>query len=140
LREKAKDVQNIDKKFIEQMVATMDAYSGIGLAAPQVNRSERIFVTRAPVENSQGEYEKGELKIFINPVPLNFSEETVEFSEGCLSIPGVRSQVIRPKELTMEYTDIEGARKKESFSGWTSRVIQHEYDHIEGILFIDRLS
>jgi peptide deformylase len=126
------------KKLIEEMVETMDACDGIGLAAPQIHHSIRLFVIRTPIE-SDGKLEAGEVQVFINPKLSLPSEETWKASEGCLSIPTIRALVERPKEITIEYTSIDGSTIKKSVSGWEARVIMHEHDHIEGILFIDRL-
>ncbi len=122
------------------MIETMDASDGIGLAAPQIHHSIRLFVIRTPIETEDGGFEAGDVKVFINPILSNFSDETWEAPEGCLSIPTIRSNVERPKEITVEYTSLDGTKNKEQFSGWAARVIMHENDHIDGILFIDRLS
>ena len=142
LRRKADNVKegSIDlKKLVDEMVATMDACDGIGLAAPQVHHSIRLFMIRTPNEKSQDEVEFGEVKVFINAEILSFGEEKWITEEGCLSIPGIRASVSRPKVIRMRYNDLDGTLHEEEFSGWKARVIQHEYDHIEGILFTDRL-
>jgi peptide deformylase len=125
------------RKLIEDMIETMDACDGIGLAAPQVHHSVQIFVTRAPVENKRG---LGDVKVFINPKVTEQSEETWTVSEGCLSIPAIHADVTRPSEITIEYTNLEGEHQRERCTGWEARVIQHENDHLNGILFIDYLS
>lgn len=128
------------KKLVQEMVETMDACDGIGLAAPQVHHSIRLFVIREPIETEQDRLEHGNVKVFINPTLSHPSSETWKESEGCLSIPTMRALVERPKEITVAYTTLEGKQLEERFSGWQARVILHEYDHIEGILFIDRLN
>jgi peptide deformylase len=125
--------------LIEEMIATMDACDGIGLAAPQIHHSIRLFIIRKPIENDQS-FEAGEVKVFINPVLSEPSEETWKAPEGCLSIPTFRSEVERSREITVEYTTPNGKKIKERVSGWEAKVILHEYDHIEGILYIDHLS
>jgi peptide deformylase len=142
LRRKADPIQEITKdieKLIEEMIETMDACDGIGLAAPQVHHSIRLFVIRTPIEKDDDSFEAGDVKVFINPVLSGPSDETWKAPEGCLSIPTIRSLVERPREITVEYTAIDGSKKNERFSGWAARVIMHENDHIDGILFIDRL-
>lgn len=142
LRRKADPVLEITsdiQKLVEEMIETMDASDGIGLAAPQIHHSIRLFVIRTPIETDDDKFEAGDTKVFINPELSDFSVETWKAPEGCLSIPTVRSQVERPREVTVKYTDLKGNKKEERFSGWAARVIMHEHDHIDGILFIDRL-
>ena len=127
------------RKLVEEMVETMDACDGIGLAAPQVHHSIKLFVIRRPVEIKGGKIELREVKVFINPELSMPSAETWKISEGCLSIPSIHAEVERPREVTVEYTDLEGNKIKERVSGWEARVIMHENDHINGILFIDHL-
>ncbi len=127
------------KKLIEEMIETMDDSDGIGLAAPQVHHSLRLFVIHTPIQKEENKLEKGSVKVFINPILSLPSSETWQAPEGCLSIPTLRGVVERPKEVTVEYTTLEGKRIQEHVSGWEARVIMHEYDHIEGILYIDRL-
>lgn len=126
------------KNLVEEMIETMDASNGMGLAAPQVHRSIRLFVMRPPIETEEGR-SLGDVKVFINPELSSPSLETWKASEGCLSIPHLRASVERPKEVTVEYTSLEGERIKERFFEWEARVILHESDHIDGVLFIDRL-
>lgn len=124
--------------FAEAMIETMDANDGVGLAAPQVHRSIRLFVARIPSESGQNKNETSPVKVFINPKLSAFSEETGKASEGCLSIPAIRSSVERPKEITLEYTTLDGLVVKERFSDLAARIIMHESDHLDGILFLDR--
>ena len=142
LRKKADVIMEVTediKKLIEEMVETMDASDGVGLAAPQVHHSIRLFVIRTPIEKEEGKFDLGDVKVFINPKISLPSKEMWTASEGCLSIPGVRSSVERPKEITVEYTTVEGTVMSHRFSGWEARVIMHENDHINGVFFIDRL-
>ena len=128
------------RTLVEEMVETMDANAGIGLAAPQVHRSIRIFVMHKPIDLGEGKRELGEVKVLINPVVSMPSEETQTGPEACLSIPTLRGDVVRPMAITVEYSDLEGNRIVERVSGLEARVVLHEYDHINGILFIDHLS
>lgn len=142
LRKKAEPINEITndiKKLVEEMIETMEACDGIGLAAPQIHHSIRLFVIRTPIEIDQDKFEPGEIKVYINPILSLPSKEMWQTQEGCLSIPTVQFLVERPKDVTVEYTSLEGKRVKERVSGWEARVIMHENDHIEGILFIDRL-
>jgi len=143
LRRKADPINEISsdiKELVEKMIETMDSCNGIGLAAPQVNHSLRLFITRAPREKEQGELEGGDVQVFINPTLSMPSEGSWKASEGCLSIPGMNGEVERPREITVEYTTLEGNKAKDRFIGWPARVIMHENDHINGVLFIDRLA
>ena len=126
--------------FAESMFATMDASDGVGLAAPQVGVSERLFVIDSRPMIDEESDEEGIRKAFFNPEILEESGEAVGFEEGCLSIPGIRENVERQPVIRMRYQDAQGNSYEETFEGMTARVIQHEYDHIEGILFIERIN
>lgn len=143
LRKKADLVPEITdeiRQLVEEMVETMDASRGVGLAAPQVHHSLRLFVIRDPIETEDGSYEMGDVRVFINPKLSLPSKEKWTAPEACLSIPTLRSDVERPKEITVEYTSLDGTVTEERFSGWAARVVMHENDHINGVLFIDRLN
>lgn len=127
------------RTLVAEMTETMDACGGLGLAAPQVPHSLQLFIIRKPVE-VQDKIEAGELCVFINPEISEPSVETWTTSEGCLSIPSIHGDVERPKSIRVEYTNLEGQRFKQQFCGWEARVILHENDHINGVLFIDRLA
>jgi peptide deformylase len=129
---------NLDA-LIKDMYATMDFANGVGLAAPQINQSVRLFVIDSSLMLDEDEEEKGIRRVFINPIILDEYGDDYSFEEGCLSIPEVRAEIIRPERLTIEYYDENWNLKEEEFSGMTARVIQHEYDHLEGILFVDYL-
>jgi peptide deformylase len=126
-------------ELIKNMFATMDNASGVGLAAPQINESIRLFVIDSSLMLDEDEQEKGIRRTFINPIILEEYGEDYSFEEGCLSIPEIRAEITRPETLTIEYFDEHWNLKEEEFSGMTARVIQHEYDHLEGILFVDYL-
>lgn len=142
LRRKADPIEEITddlKTFAEEMIETMEASDGAGLAAPQVHHSIRLFLVREHIEVEPGKYETGEILVFINPKLSEPSKETLKAPEGCLSIPSIRAAVERPKEITVEYTNLEGEIIKQRFTGWTAKIIMHENDHINGVLYIDRL-
>ncbi len=125
--------------FVEDMFETMNNAEGIGLAAPQVGRSIRLFVIDlSPFKEEQPEIADFK-KVFINAQIIESSEETSEYNEGCLSIPGINENVERPETITIKYQDLDFNEYTETYSGFQSRVIQHEYDHIEGILFTDKV-
>lgn len=126
--------------IIKNMWQTMYAASGVGLAAPQVGLSIRLFVvdTMQLSEKRKKEY-KGIKKVFINPTILEETGEEWKYEEGCLSIPGIREDVLRKPVIKIHYFDENFAEFTETFDEINARVIQHEYDHIEGILFTDKL-
>ena len=126
-------------QLIQDMYASMDHAHGVGLAAPQINQGVRLFVIDSTLMLDEDEEEKGIRRVFINPILLDEYGDSFGFEEGCLSIPDVRAEIIRPEKLTLEYYDENWNLKEEEFSGMTARVIQHEYDHLEGILFVDYL-
>ena len=149
LKQKAKPVELNDelRRLVDDMFETMYRAEGVGLAAPQVDRSIRLFVIDpAPfarweeLDQQEREQLRKAKMAFINPQLVEESGDEWTFEEGCLSIPGINEKVKRPKRITLRYTDIEGNEHTETFDGLLARVIQHEYDHIEGILFTDRLS
>jgi len=150
LRKKAQDISSdyadLDV-LIDSMWETMYASSGVGLAAPQINKEIRLFVMDSTqiFENMEddelGKYpdEPGVKKVFINATIKELKGEEWPYNEGCLSIPKIREDVYRPEELTIEYLDENFVQHTETFNGLSARIIQHEYDHIEGKLFIDYL-
>jgi len=141
-----KDYPQLDK-FIEDMWETMYASNGVGLAAPQVNRNIRIFVVdSSQIFDNQEEEDKGKFpdepgikKVFINAKIREVNGKEWVYNEGCLSIPKIREDVSRNEQLTIEYQDEHFGLHTETFNGLTARIILHEYDHIEGKLFIDYL-
>jgi peptide deformylase len=133
-------------KLIADMWETMYASNGVGLAAPQVNRNVRIFVmdSEQVFANREEDDEKfpdepGIKQVFINPTVTGLNGKEWAYNEGCLSIPKIREDVIRNEEVTIEYQDEHFNKHTKTFNGITARVILHEYDHIEGKLFIDYL-
>ncbi len=135
------------KSLIKNMWETMYAAQGVGLAAPQVGESIRLFIVDTyPFSDNEDlavderNFLRGFKKVFINPVILEETGKECTFNEGCLSIPGIREDVKRKDSIIIKFQDLNGKFIKDSFSGIAARVIQHEYDHIEGILFTDKLS
>ena len=142
LRTKCLPIENIDediKKLVEEMIKTMDAKDGIGLAAPQVGRLLRLFVLRNYEENKQGTFDLSEPKVYINPKILQVTKETCLDREGCLSIPGIKGDVERPIGLVLEAMDLNGLLFTEELMGYNARVRMHENDHLNGVLFVDRM-
>lgn len=142
LREKAKPIEEITdeiRNLAADMIETMNSYKGIGLAAPQVGVLLRMFISNLVSEDEQGELHYGEPMVFINPVISNPSDVLVERSEGCLSIPQLYYSVLRPLTITLEATDLEGNSFKEECYGYVARNRMHENDHLNGVLFIDRI-
>ncbi|HNR05850.1 MAG TPA: peptide deformylase [Saprospiraceae bacterium] len=127
------------EELISNMWDTMYAAKGVGLAAPQVGLSLKLFVVDTTPYEEEGKPFTGIKKVFINPVKLDEHGEAWSFEEGCLSIPDLRAEVDRPERVNLSYFDETGTVREELFDGLNARVIQHEYDHIQGILFIDLL-
>lgn len=132
------DYEDLDQ-LINNMWETMYNAKGIGLAAPQIGKSIRLFV----VDTKQLEDEEKDLvgikKILINPTILEERGTEEPYEEGCLSIPDLRGDVLRKPEITIEYLDDKFQRHEETYNGINARVIQHEYDHVEGKLFTEQL-
>lgn len=126
-------------KLISDMWETMEKSNGVGLAAPQINRAIRLFIIDSSPMYDEGEEHLGLRQVFINPTILEESGDVWDYEEGCLSIPGIRANVSRKPVVTIEYQDEQFNTHKKTFDGKTARVIQHEYDHIDGKLFIDHI-
>jgi peptide deformylase len=143
LRKRAKEVDkdhpNLNE-ILENMWETMYYADGVGLAAPQVGLSLRIFV----IDATSGADEEPELqdfkKVFINPEIIETCGSEWVMNEGCLSLPEIREDVVRPDEVIIRYFDENFQEHEETYTGFAGRVIQHEYDHLEGKLFIDYLT
>lgn len=142
LRKVAQDIQqesDVDiKKLVEDMFETMHASNGIGLAAPQIGLALRLFVVDG--KETEDEEIKDFRQVFINAQILEEEGEKWAFEEGCLSIPTIRENVMRHAKLHIRYYDADWNLHEETYEGMKARVIQHEYDHIQGVLFIDHLS
>ncbi|HON52205.1 MAG TPA: peptide deformylase [Bacteroidales bacterium] len=141
-----KVAQNIDANYpqlqelITNMFETMEASDGVGLAAPQIGLAIRLFVIDA--SSMVEDYPEAEnfKRVFINPTILEEKGEEWYFNEGCLSVPGIREDVQRKSIVTLEYFDETFTKKTEDFTGICARIIQHEYDHLQGKLFVDRVN
>lgn len=155
LRKKCVDIdENYEglSQLIKDMYDTMYEANGVGLAAPQIGKAIRLFVIDATPfaeveEDEEPEFSEEEMKqmngfkkTFINARILEESGEEWKFNEGCLSIPKIREDVLRKPKLTIEYFDENFKKHTETYDGVIARVIQHEYDHIEGVLFTDKIS
>lgn len=143
LRKRAEPVGEITdeiRQLVLNMVETMDRNNGIGLAAPQVGHSLRLFVLRNYIEGEDGHLRVSDPQVYINPKIISFGKGTLTDTEGCLSIPGIRSAVERPDSVIIESTNLNGQRVTEEIVGYNARVRMHENDHINGTLFIDRIS
>jgi peptide deformylase len=144
LRRKAPSIEPAEyphiKELVENMFETMYAARGVGLAAPQVGLSMRLFVVDCtPFDEDEPEL-KDFKKVFINACILEETGEEWPFNEGCLSIPDIREDVYRKSHVKLSYYDENWKHHEATFKGLAARVIQHEYDHIEGKLFTDRLN
>jgi peptide deformylase len=146
LREETEPVDsNSDElqELIDDMIDTMYAASGIGLAAPQVGRTERLFVIDVtPMENDlngSGDEIPEQPMVFINPEIVAESDAVCDFEEGCLSIPDVVETVTRPESITIRYRDRDFEEQEIDIGNMLARVIQHEFDHLFGVLFVDHL-
>ena len=133
------------KQLIDNMFETMYAANGVGLAAPQIGLPIRLFVIDASPFGEDDEDGPGDptakdfKRVFINPILVEENGEKWAFSEGCLSIPHINEEVSRKKDVVINYLDENFEEQEESLTGLAARVVQHEYDHIEGKLFIDKL-
>ena len=148
-----KEAQDIEpghpglKQLIADMFETMYAANGVGLAAPQIGQSIRLFIVDASpfAEDEDGKptdeaHLKDFKKVFINPNNEEEEGEDWGFEEGCLSIPGIREEVYRASKIVLQYQDEKFKEHEETFDGFAARVIQHEHDHLDGILFTDHLN
>ena len=150
LRKECRDIEKdeIDvKKLAEDMFETMYAASGVGLAAPQIGKDIRVFVVDGQQINDNREegepsnfHLEGFKKVFINAEILEEDGDDWPYEEGCLSIPDVRADVYRPEKVTIRYFDTNWNEHTEVYEDIAARIIQHEYDHIDGILFTDHVS
>ena len=134
VREIAQEVDKIDDEILEildNMVETMHSAKGVGLAAPQVGISKRIFVC------DQGD---GVVRKVINPVITPLTEKLMDYEEGCLSVPGIYKKVQRPEKIKIEYLNEKGESVTEEVEGFLAIIMQHEYDHLNAVLFVDKVS
>lgn len=142
LRKKASPVEKIDEKIhqlVKDMAETMEANDGCGLAAPQVHQSISLYITCIPKYVDEETVLPGELRVFINPKIISYSQEVWPCKEGCLSIPGLRETVVRPFKVVVQATNLNGEQFEEEFEEFDAHVMMHENDHLNGVLYIDRL-
>ena len=143
LRKVAEEINEGDvdiKQLIDDMFETMYNAHGVGLAAPQIGKSIRLFVIDGSPMSDEKEDLEDFKKVFINPIIVDEEGKKWGFEEGCLSLPDIRGSVDRHKDVRINYLDENWVEHEEVFTGIKARIIQHEYDHIEGVLFIDYLS
>lgn len=142
LRKEAEEIEDTPelKQFIADMYETLTAAEGCGLAAPQVGKPWRLFVVDGTELAEDYPECKDFKRAFINPELLEASEETCSYSEGCLSLPGISENVVRPATIKMRYLDEDFNEHEETFTAFQARIVQHEYDHLEGHVFTDRIS
>jgi peptide deformylase len=146
LRRKSKKVRVFDKdlqRLVDDMIETMREYYGVGLAAPQVGVLRRVIVVELPPQQ-EGEEEDapekpGQLFVMCNPEITEQSEEQVRGEEGCLSLAGLYGEVPRSDTVSVRYQDLQGRRRRLNAEGYLARIFQHEIDHLEGVLFTDRV-
>lgn len=143
LRKRASVITTIDdpeiQQLIDDMISTVEDVDGVGLAAPQVYQSVRLFILASHPTPRYPDAPIIEPTAIINPQIKNHSEERIKDWEGCLSIPGIRALVPRYKQIDVEYFTRKGEKISTNFEGFLARIFQHEYDHLDGIMFFDRL-
>lgn len=142
LRKKCRKIEEITpqiRALAADMIETCDANNGIGLAAPQVGVDLALFVVRNYIDEESGKVTLSEPQVYINPQISFVSKESCVEEEGCLSIPGIRGKVSRPVSIIIEAIDLEGRAFREEISGYNARVRLHENDHLNGVLYVDRL-
>lgn len=128
------------KELVANMYETLTAAEGCGLAAPQVGLSKRLFVVDGTDLKEDYPECEGFKQAFINPEIIVESEDTSTYSEGCLSLPGISENVVRPKTITIRYLDEDFKEHEETFTDFKARIVLHEYDHLEAHVFTDRIS
>jgi peptide deformylase len=142
LRKKAVEIEKtypgLDK-LIDDMWETMEKSKGVGLAAPQINKSIRLFVIDSTKMYDEEDEGKGVREVFINAEMIKETGDEWKYEEGCLSIPNIREDVHRKPTIKIKYLDVNFKQHEKEFDDMNARVIQHEYDHIEGKLFIDHI-
>lgn len=143
LKKVAEPVEENNEKlqsFIDDMWETMYHASGVGLAAPQVGSSQRVFIVDTIQIMEEVDKEKGIKKVFINPVKIEEDGDEYAYEEGCLSIPDIRADVNRQSRIKLTYRDENFEEQTDVFEGVNARVVQHEYDHLEGVLFVEKIN
>lgn len=132
IKEQTKELDEL----IDSMYITLEHSEGVGLASHQIGKPYKLFIVQYQLSNTGGEQLN---EVFINPEIIEYSNETEYLLEGCLSIPNIQEEVKRPSKIKIKYLDRNFIKKEKEFDGYLSRVIQHEYDHVNGVFFIDRL-
>jgi peptide deformylase len=127
-------------ELLDNMFQTMYNSDGVGLAAPQIGLNIRLFVIDASPMKEDFPGIDATKRVFINPEIIETSEETIAYEEGCLSLPGIYEKVTRPTSITMNYFDENFVEHTDTYDGFFARIVQHEYDHLEGHVFTDRVS
>lgn len=146
LRKKTRPVTKIDDELqalIDEMIETLHEAEGVGLAAPQIGRDLRMAIIETlPKEDDEGNEipDSRDLYVVINPEIVWYSQEIVSGIEGCLSIPGYLGEVDRSESIRVRALNRDGKKVKLKLSGWTARIFQHEIDHLNGVLYIDKLT
>ncbi|GAB4151671.1 MAG: peptide deformylase [Cyanobacteria bacterium J069] len=143
LRETARAIASVDdpalQALIDQLLATMHASNGVGIAAPQVGQSIRLLIVASRPNPRYPAAPMMEPLPMINPTIISHLDETEKGWEGCLSVPGIRGQVPRYREIEVEYGDRHGNIHRQVFTDFVARIVQHEADHLNGIVFVDRV-
>jgi len=140
------DTKTIDKDYPDiqglanNMLETMHCANGVGLAAPQIGLSIRLFVIDANDVSKNHPECKGFVRIMINPEIISSSDETISLEEGCLSFPGIHEKVSRSTNIQVKYFDVHFNEQEEKLEGFVARIVQHEYEHLQGHVFIDSIS
>ena len=128
-------------QLVADMIDTLHDYGGIGLAAPQINEGIRVAIIELPEGATRyGDTARVPLTIFVNPKLTTLGDDTAGFWEGCLSVPGLRGYVERPQHVKVEYTDMQGHGHEIEMKGFAATVVQHEFDHLDGRLYIDHIT
>ncbi|WP_353930839.1 peptide deformylase [Okeanomitos corallinicola TIOX110] len=143
LRQKSLWVENIEDKniqsLIDNLIATVNQANGVGIAAPQVGESYRLFIVASRPNSRYPNAPEMQPTAMINPKIISHSPEIVKGWEGCLSVPGIRGLVPRFQKIEVEYSDRNGDFKKQELTDFIARIFQHEYDHLQGMVFLDRV-
>jgi peptide deformylase len=143
LRRKASKVKDVKeeniKKLINDLITTVLDVDGVGISAPQVYQPLKIFIIASHPNPRYPDAPKMKPTAVINPKIISYLKETTKDWEGCLSVPGIRALIPRYRLINVEYTDINGQKKKKNFKDFIARIFQHEYDHLEGTVFLDRI-
>ena len=143
LRQSAEAIETIDavevQALIDRLLATLVQSNGVGIAAPQVGESVRLLIVASRPNPRYPNAPLMEPTVMVNPHLVNHSQEQVKDWEGCLSVPGIRGLVPRYREIEIEYFDRQGSLQRQILSDFVARIFQHEFDHLEGKVFLDRL-